>query len=360
MALPILPEPPGHHTAIKEVEEQITLDAMLDCDHEMDWAATWKHLKKFFSPIYIPPLVLGDEVNHSALLCCGAGSDFNLTSLVTAHKAHETDFVKKAVRVGTLKPEVSVTTVTDDSVDSDTEVTTTLAHSILVKQIHETLKEAGEGAVGTSGGTWRARYEGKFKATPTSGNAANASTVSDLRAKEALKSQSESFKHGKIKCESLISGTGVTKLSPIETGSYGIVLLDNCLWIGEVVTMCARGAGKGGNHNWVHQTTNVTSLSNIVVKLWEHWRGCEFYSIITKTAIHRAYRFEQITSPRLLYIAPHGQSLEQISDDRIRISASLFHVWEAISAELPQVATVVGGLLRRKRAQNKNIEDDDV
>ncbi|KAG8730314.1 hypothetical protein FRC11_006993, partial [Ceratobasidium sp. 423] len=216
-----------------EVEEQIALDAMLDHDHEMDWAATWKHLKKYFSPIYIPPLVLGDKVNHSALLHCGTGSDFDLTLLVTACKAHKTDFAKKAVRVGTLKPEVSVTTVTNDSVDSDTEVTTTLACSILVKQIHKTLKEAGEGAVGTSGGTRCAQYEGKFEATPTSGNAANTSTVSDLRAKEALKSQSESFKHGKIKCESLISGAGVTKLSPIKTRSYGIVLLDNCLWIGE-------------------------------------------------------------------------------------------------------------------------------
>ncbi|KAG8757304.1 hypothetical protein FRC11_004663 [Ceratobasidium sp. 423] len=341
-----------------EVEEQIALEAMSDRDHEKDWAGIWKHLNQFSSPTYIPPLVLGDEVNHSTLLGRGAGSDFDLTSLVTAREAHETDFAKKAVRVGTLKPEVSITKVTDDSIDHNTEVTTTLARSILVKQIHETLKEAGEGVVSTSGGTRRARYEGKFEVTSTGGNATNASAVSELRAKEALKSRSESLKHGNIKCASLISGAGVTALSPVKTGSYGIVFVDDKLWIGEVVTMYARGGGKSGNHNWVHQATNITSLSNVVVKLWEHWRGREFISIVTKTAVHRAYRFEQVTSPRLVYMVPHAQLPERLAEDRIRITNSLFGVWEAVSAELPQVARVVGGLLRRRRAQNTNVEED--
>lgn len=153
---------------------------MPDRKNALDWQSVHRHLLHIFPPVNIRPLVFSDEKNSSALLNCNVGSDFDFTPLVSTREAHETHFAKQAVRAGALKPEPSMSSVTDDSADKNTKVSPASARSILIKQIHATLRSIEETSGSTAGGSRRVRHEGRFEATHT-GNAANASVVAGLQ-----------------------------------------------------------------------------------------------------------------------------------------------------------------------------------
>lgn len=141
-------------------------EAIPDRDNEKDWSTVRRHLSSVFPPVNLPPLVLSEEVNRSLLINCNAGSGFNLAPLVDARKAHETHFAKKAVRVGNLRPEHSITTVTDDSIDNTTDLSPASARLVLAKQIYATWRSAEDGAGSTAGASRRSRHEGKFETVP--------------------------------------------------------------------------------------------------------------------------------------------------------------------------------------------------
>jgi hypothetical protein len=119
--------------------------------------------------------------------------------------------------------------------------------------------------------------------------------------------------------------------------------------------MYSKGAGKGGKHSWVNKETNIASVSNVSVQLWEHWTNRDFRSIVKNTASHYAYRYAHIPSQRVLYVATSNERLEGATLERIRLTNSLFGIWERIQAELPRVTSVVAGLLRKSRS----VDDDD-
>jgi hypothetical protein len=155
-------------------------EAMPDRDEVQDCNTVRQNLLLVFPPVNIQPLVLSDEINYFSLRRGDFDSDADLAPLVASRKAHETHFAKKSVRIGTLKPEVSITTVTDDSVDNNPRITTTSARSMLIKKIHSTLRSVSEQAVSTTGASRRSRHEGKFETTQ-GGNSANATAAAKLR-----------------------------------------------------------------------------------------------------------------------------------------------------------------------------------
>lgn len=113
--------------------------------------------------------------------------------------------------------------------------------------------------------------------------------------------------------------------------------------------MYSKSAGRGGYHNWAHKVNNVAALSNILVKLWQ---GRGFRSIVKSTALHHAYWYAQVQSPRLVYVGQPNKKHKLLTPERMRNGTLLFGVWEMVSAGLPQIAKVVVELLQRKRGSN--------
>lgn len=90
----------------------------------------------------------------------------------------------------------------------------------------------------------------------------------------------------------------VNGLSKLVRGSYGIILIENDLMIGQgtyissptyelitqailVLTMYKKGGGKYGCHSWTKECQNMGMFSYIVVQLWCQSLGqrCQFKTI---------------------------------------------------------------------------------
>ncbi|KAG8765471.1 hypothetical protein FRC12_007479 [Ceratobasidium sp. 428] len=322
-----------------EVESRNEVDSMPDQDNEESWRALVQEVKNEYPRFPLPPLVIADEVRQAASRL--ERDPIDTKSLVDLRSAHETLFAKKAVRTGTLTKGYSAITVSDDA---DLPENAHSARQKLVRSIHETLREI-EQSVGTGTGTAR-RLRHQTEAGTKSGEDSNRTGTT-----QAVSGRITRLKNAKVNSVDLIGRAGISGVAPIQTGCYAIVYVEGQLWLSEVLTMYSKSAGKGANHAWVESATSVASLSYILIRLWEHWKGSEFRSLVKSTAMHHALRYAHIPWQRLLYVTRSSSVKGVANSGRIQANSQLLKVWNSVceEKEKEKIAIVVEGSLRRVR-----------
>jgi hypothetical protein len=167
-------------------------EALPDRDEDADRDTVHAQLFQVFPPLGVKPLILANEINYKSFVRSDTDTCSDFKNLVSLRSAHETQWVKKSVRVGGLKPEVSVTTVTDgDSVGTSVDITPNSARLMLINKIHSTLKCIDDTVGSTAGASRQARYQGKF-VVAQAGNSANAVAAAAARSTKVSHEQQES------------------------------------------------------------------------------------------------------------------------------------------------------------------------
>jgi hypothetical protein len=161
-----------------------------------------------------------------------------------------------------------------------------------------------------------------------------------------LEARTEAFSLTKLKCACMLANAGVTTLAPIgigscvfvwwiiECNSLRVIMIFNATqmpllapWLPHTFrTMYSKCFVKGELPNWVNKQTNLASLSNILVQLWEHWSNRDSHSIIKITALHYAYRYTHFPSQQVLYVVTSNERLEHSSLECMRLAPSLFGI----------------------------------
>ncbi|KAG9122941.1 hypothetical protein FRC07_000444 [Ceratobasidium sp. 392] len=330
-----------------DLEERSKIEDMPDRDEDEIITKIRRHLLQVFPPLGIRPLVQANETN--SLISADLNPSELFSHLISLRSEHETIFSKKAVRVGhTLKPEASITTGTEgsDSVDDST----TSARSVLIQKVYSALKSIEGTNASTSGMARQTRIQGQPAGVTLKGNAANAAEVAKARSKKSLNVRVRAFNAAGLKLGCLMGTAGITGLACIKSGSFAFVWVENQIWLAEVITMYSRGAGKGGNHGWANNGSNLTALSNIAVQLWEHsGMASDFRSRPKLTAAHYAKRYAHIPSNRILYVVASSERFELHTDEVIRLNNNLSTIWRGMSGkeEVKKIGAVVDGLLKR-------------
>ncbi|CUA70913.1 hypothetical protein RSOLAG22IIIB_09180 [Rhizoctonia solani] len=157
----------------------------------------------------------------------------------------------------------------------------------------------------------------------------------------------------------LLETAGVTALALIEAGSHAFVLADNQIWFAEVLTMYSKGAGKGGKHGWVNKQANISSLSYVLVQLWEHRTAREFWAVPKRTAGYFARRYARIPSPRILHIIAGSEKPTYVDNYRLCLPRTTFATWSLLQNEIAGIIDVVEKLLRRPRNGDQAFDDDE-
>jgi hypothetical protein len=119
----------------------------------------------------------------------------------------------------------------------------------------------------------------------------------------------------------------VNGLSTLKRGSYGVVVIENDLMIGQgvipfhttlthnmtsqtelVLTMYEKGGGKSGRHSWTKECRNIGMLSYIVVQVWRQSSGqrCQFKTIHGLSSHLALPRFAHIPSMSFICALPVG------------------------------------------------------
>jgi hypothetical protein len=75
--------------------------------------------------------------------------------------------------------------------------------------------------------------------------------------------------------------------------------------------------------------------------------------VVKSTALH----YVHILPQRVLCVAASNERLEYSLLEGVRLTSSLFRIWTMISVELPQIISVVSGLLRKLRSVEE-VDDD--
>lgn len=156
-------------------------DLLPDGDTENDWENIRRRIVQEYPRFPLPPLVIADEVRRA--MCQSEQTDIDTSQMISIRQAHETHFAKKAMRIGSsgsLTQNHSNTTVPDHN---DTPENSNEARKMMVKCMHECLKEYEDSLGVTTGANRRARYGGA-PAKPLVGNAMNASVVVNNRIKD--------------------------------------------------------------------------------------------------------------------------------------------------------------------------------
>ncbi|KAG9075446.1 hypothetical protein FRC06_010084 [Ceratobasidium sp. 370] len=264
------------------IEERLQIESKLDRDDEENVKQARRLLFQVFLPIGLRPLVEANQINYGSLVEKDTNPSDVFSNLVTLRAQHETLFAKKSAHVShLLKPETEVTTATDsDVVVKKSDASTSFARSALLKKVHSTLKSLQDASGSTSGIARRARHEGQAD-TAKAGNSANAAEAAKAR----------------------------------------------------VLTMYSKGGGKAGKHGWVNNQSNLASLSNLLVQLWEHWMENGFRSVPKQAASHYAKRYTHIRLQHVLYMVPSNEKLELCTDDLIRLNTSLSAIWNGLDKE---------------------------
>ncbi|KAG9091626.1 hypothetical protein FRC06_000486 [Ceratobasidium sp. 370] len=326
-----------------EVEDQNEIDLLPEHDNEHGWRAIRNEITREYPHFPLPSVVIAGEVREAAFRLdpCRIDTD----GLVDLRAAHETTFAKKAIRIGGAVEEYPVVHVSDDAEIPEN------AHSArqkVVKKMHEALKTIQETVGAGTGAVRRLHHQGEVSVVEPTGNAANAAEAAGKRSAKVMASRMIKLKEAKVKCAELVGRAGVSELAPMRTGSFAIVFTEEQLWLGEVLTMYSKGAGKGTTHAWVEEATNISSLSYVVVQLWEHWGDGEFRSMVKSTALHHADRFAHLPWQCLLFVM-RPSSTKHISPGKLRATDALYDTWKALFKEKASLAAVVKETLRRSR-----------
>ncbi|KDQ52133.1 hypothetical protein JAAARDRAFT_198544 [Jaapia argillacea MUCL 33604] len=97
------------------------------------------------------------------------------------------------------------------------------------------------------------------------GNTKNAQLAAQAGAGEIVCQWCTVFKG--LKCCDMVSTAKIDQLTLLENSTYGIVIIDRELMIGNVLTMYEKGGGKNSKPAWVSSSSTISAISYLAVQL---------------------------------------------------------------------------------------------
>ena len=173
-----------------------------------------------------------------------------------------------------------------------------------------------------------------------------------------------------------LSTAKVNGLSILKRDSYGIILVDNELMIGQgvilfptlthdlnttsqtelVLTMYEKGGGKSGRHSLAEECRNIGRLSYIVMQVWRQSSGqrCQFKTIHGPYSHLALPRFSHIPSTSFLSALPIGFA----SRNEHGIEINSFFMDGVFAKLIPSKPLIIRSILSlQAKTSSKNDED---
>ncbi|PFH46346.1 hypothetical protein AMATHDRAFT_155498 [Amanita thiersii Skay4041] len=212
-------------------------------------------INEYTKDLTLPPIRDLLHKHKSNLSGIGKSStiQLNITPLINLRRQHQTYQATVGVRTANSKPSTIVPQ-------------TTRIHRKILHELSQLLKLEEVAAPG-SGVERSMRWTGTTE-TSTSSNIAMAAI-----GQETVESK-VSRKHifittTKILLSLSVGNAGITVLRPFVIGDYSFVYTQHGLHVGHVHAIYSRSGGKNGNHMAVSSSSNITTVSNMVVQIFE-------------------------------------------------------------------------------------------
>ncbi|KAJ2926854.1 hypothetical protein H1R20_g10233, partial [Candolleomyces eurysporus] len=143
-------------------------------------------------------------------------------------------------------------------------------------------------------------------------------------------------------------------ITKLKAGTFGLVVVDGELMLGEVLTVYERGGGKAAKHSWVSETTSIGSVSYMPVKLWQQIPGgpdqCVFRSIWHPSIINLP-RFNHLKLSQFLLLLP-AHVLRNLPNAMIELDRQFFEaVLLKYFTQKPAITKAVKDLVARRRSK---------
>ncbi|KDQ60091.1 hypothetical protein JAAARDRAFT_45943 [Jaapia argillacea MUCL 33604] len=232
---------------------------------------------------------------------------FSLSPLVALREGHQTTEARDGVRTRS-------TTVGPEQILKASSVRLELA-----RKIWDVIRR--DQAIGTQTGLARQQRYGKAAAgsaletqEAATGNTENARLAAQAGAGEIVRRRRTVFKG--LKCCDTVSTAKIDRLTLLENGAYGIVIVDGELMIGKVLTMYEKGGGKNGKHAWVSSSSTIGAISYLAVQLWHqsHASPRQFRGVHGNLSAAGLIRFAHLPPGSFLSIIPDPSASVNVKD----------------------------------------------
>ncbi|TFY80575.1 hypothetical protein EWM64_g3442 [Hericium alpestre] len=275
----------------------------------------------------------------------------DLSSLVRARRANQTREAAYGVR---SKKHSSQQRDEEDDSRSKKES----EHCLLARKIHETLRlEEDRGYTGLIRRTrWgkSAAGAGDKKAedeteTAETGNTANARLAAQTGATAITRKRRAAFA-GISVLETIVTAK-IDMISPIFKGSWGLIIVDDDLMLGQVLTMYEKGGGKAAKHGWVSTSSSIAAISYLPVQVWQRGRQRQFRATHGKCLSLGIPRFNHLPAAAFLCLLP-TTSIRILpgKSNNVELLPGVFEeIYNKLSADKARLILAVRNLLKPSR-----------
>ncbi|KAF8197121.1 hypothetical protein BJ912DRAFT_923213 [Pholiota molesta] len=291
----------------------------------------------------------------STTLDVGPGTD--LSHLVRLRYQNQSKELAKSVRTAWKNTPVEKS----EHLDADIPPKPPSERQLLARKIHEILRLEEER--GSSSGLnrqvrWKTAAGSASNVNYSSagtGNTANAQMAARASTAAIIKRRRKEF--SKITLCAELATAKVDMLSKLVCGSYGIVVVDNALMIGKILTMYKRGGGKTAYHGWISEADSIGSVSYLPMQVWQHHRQRMFRGYFGATMRLNVPRYAHIPAAAFLHYIP-TQFIHLVNNgDFIELNMKFF---EDVYSKLDmQKALVVDSVKRLLVTTRKKTDDGD-
>ncbi|TFY79252.1 hypothetical protein EWM64_g4765 [Hericium alpestre] len=231
-------------------------------------------------------------------------------------------------------------------------------HRLLAHKIHETLKlEEDRGYMGlircthwvkSAAGAGDKKAQDETVETET-GNTANARMAAQSGATAITRRCQKAFA-GSPAIEIIVTAK-VDMISHICKDSWGLVLVDDNLMLGKVLTMYEKGDGKAAKHSWISTSSSIAAISYLPVQVWQHGHQRQFRAMHGKCLPLRIPRFAHLLAAAFLCLVPTKsiRTLPGASNNMELLAGAFEDIYIKLSADKPQLVLAVRDLLRPSR-----------
>ncbi|KAF7293508.1 hypothetical protein MIND_01129000 [Mycena indigotica] len=273
---------------------------------------------------------------------------FDYSALVSLRRQHQTRQAENGVRVR-----------------SQAEPASESAKRQLVKSMQAILKQTEARGLTTGvDRTLRTQSLGSGDPSSTTGNAANAAASAVTRAREALRKRRKLFADANVACLNEIEGARVSAVRPLLPRDWVLVAADLVtkkvfdVYLAQVLTLYARGAGKNGKHGLVVDggKSNIAALSFIGVQLYELSPATGIFQSITQQTVHLdTSTFAHLPSLQILTVVKSPQSSQ--TGTQLALSDADFTLFSTLRGSRANISKAL--VQARKRKVVEEVEEDE-
>ncbi|KAH7911038.1 hypothetical protein BJ138DRAFT_1126340 [Hygrophoropsis aurantiaca] len=245
----------------------------------------------------------------------------------------------------------------------------------IIREMHAVLREyQGDQGIGTGLERQKRWIAGADNRTPNSteavsqtlaGNAANAVLAAGQRAAIVVRRRLKLFSQYRVPQVNQLSDAlvGVPNSQQqhhelLIPGTYGIVVVRERLFIGQILAIYSQGGGKAGAHSWQPSVKSIGSVSYLAMQIYEHMILQQFRAIHQGMAALQAVTFEHLPSDRFLRrlsgriaLSADGRSLE--------LGIEQFSVYAELLGNLPAVLAAIKSLDAARRGRKADIGNEE-